>query len=155
MRDSWQLRWQISGLFLCLKIVFKISICAAAPFRICFFRMNNRVTMYSCVRNLDVALAVPTSSPNVTLPYSPPSLWIDLFRSIVAATKFIYIIGWSIQTNIKMLRWDMKLCIPKQAVRIYQYVPQQKWGATILDIKTLVIVRQVTVIKILAGLGDG
>jgi hypothetical protein len=62
------------------------------------------VTVYSCVRNLDAAFAIPTSNPTVTVPYSPPSLWIDLYRNIVAATKFIYIIGWSIQTNIKMLR---------------------------------------------------
>jgi hypothetical protein len=66
--------------------------------------MNNRVTIYSCVRNLDAAFGIPTSSTGPPLVYSPPSLWIDLYRSIVAATKFIYIIGWSIQTNIKMLR---------------------------------------------------
>ena len=61
-------------------------------------RHGNRVTLYSCVSS---KTASPASFEEKD---SAPSLWLDLYRSLVAATNFIYITGWSVNTNIKLLR---------------------------------------------------
>ena len=41
--------------------------------------------------------------------YVAPSLWLDLYRSLVAATNFIYITGWSVYTDMKLLRYVLNL----------------------------------------------
>ena len=61
-------------------------------------RKSNRVTLYSCARSLPTKDAAGKS-------FQSPSLWLDLYSSLVAARKFIYITGWSVNTNIKLLRW--------------------------------------------------
>ncbi len=73
-----------------------------------FSLKGNHVTLYSCARNMDEPLALPlSSSPSgPTCEYRPPSLWIDLFRSIVASRRFIYITGWSVYTDLKLLRLE-------------------------------------------------
>jgi hypothetical protein len=67
-------------------------------------RTGNRVTLYSCTRSslTPETFMLPKASPNE---YQPPSLWLDLYSSLVASTKFIYITGWSVNTNIKLLRY--------------------------------------------------
>ena len=37
-------------------------------------------------------------------PYAPPRLWRDIFDSILAAQKFIYVAGWSVDTTKSLLR---------------------------------------------------
>ena len=73
----------------------------------CYFplRQGNHVTLFSCARNADVAhsLPLPDGSGHL-MNYSPPSLWIDLYRAIVACERFIYITGWSVFPRIKLLR---------------------------------------------------
>ena len=64
-------------------------------------RKGNNVTLYSCARNgTNDSLSTLRNDNRPT----KPSLWLDLYRSLVAATKFIYITGWSVNTNIKLLR---------------------------------------------------
>ena len=65
-------------------------------------RLGNHVTLYSCARSS----VTPEEFilPKANNEYRPPSLWLDLYRSLVASTKFIYISGWSVNTNIKLLR---------------------------------------------------
>ena len=43
--------------------------------------------------------------------YVAPSLWLDLYRSLVAATNFIYITGWSVYTDMKLLRYVLNLFV--------------------------------------------
>ena len=43
--------------------------------------------------------------------YVAPSLWLDLYRSLVAATNFIYITGWSVYTDLKLLRYVLNLFV--------------------------------------------
>ena len=62
-------------------------------------RKGNRVTLYSCARNGTFGATLRNADHR-----PKPSLWLDLYRSLVAATKFIYITGWSVNTNIKLLR---------------------------------------------------
>ena len=86
--------------------------------------------MFSCARNVDIEYSIPTcvdassADPSYYNPslqqqhtassgtnagavanYSPPSLWIDLYKSFVASEKFIYIAGWSVFCKIKLLRY--------------------------------------------------
>ena len=61
-------------------------------------RKSNRVTLYSCARSLPTKDAAGKS-------FQSPSLWLDLYSSLVASRKFIYITGWSVNTNIKLLRY--------------------------------------------------
>ena len=80
--------------------------------RDCYFplRVGNRVTLFSCARNVDfehrIPLAATADAANAGshVGYSPPSLWIDMFKSIVASERFIYITGWSVHCKIKLLR---------------------------------------------------
>jgi len=39
-------------------------------------------------------------------PYTPPRLWRDLYDSIQAAQKFLYIAGWSVDTKVSLLRGE-------------------------------------------------
>ncbi|KAK7078978.1 hypothetical protein SK128_002386 [Halocaridina rubra] len=51
--------------------------------------------------------AVPpvTDVPGVSgEPYEPTQLWIDIAEAIEKAQKFIYIVGWSVKTDISLLR---------------------------------------------------
>ncbi|CAB4065983.1 PLD1_2 [Lepeophtheirus salmonis] len=86
--------------------------------RDCYFTLKsgNRVTLYSCARNIDSRISIPGTTNDSQIDYYPSSLWIDLFKSIVGATKFIYIMGWSINTKIKLLRGDdwKKLSTPEE-----------------------------------------
>ena len=61
-------------------------------------RRSNKVTLYSCARSL------PSKDSNGRS-YQSPSLWLDVYRSLVASEKFIYITGWSVNTKIKLLRY--------------------------------------------------
>ena len=75
--------------------------------RDCYFplRDGNRVTLFSCARNVDFEHRIPLDAAGSSCcGYSPPSLWIDVFRSIVASERFIYITGWSVHVKIKLLR---------------------------------------------------
>lgn len=77
--------------------------------RDCYFplRDGNRVTLFSCARNVDFEHRIPLDAAGSSCcGYSPPSLWIDVFRSIVASERFIYITGWSVHVKIKLLRGD-------------------------------------------------
>ena len=60
-----------------------------------------QMKLYSCATN---------SSRQVTLSngqnYQPGSCWLDLYRDLVRAEKFIYITGWSVWTELKLLRGD-------------------------------------------------
>lgn len=68
-------------------------------------RKANRVTLYSCARNNTNNLRqCPNGGTGPGSDYIAPSLWLDLYRSLVAATNFIYITGWSVYTNMKLLR---------------------------------------------------
>eukprot|EP00094_Tigriopus_californicus_P007112 TCALIF_06847-PA protein Name:"Similar to PLD1 Phospholipase D alpha 1 (Oryza sativa subsp. japonica)" AED:0.00 eAED:0.00 QI:0/0.87/0.66/0.88/1/1/9/545/745 len=76
----------------------------------CYFplRPGNQVTLYSCARNVDDTIEIPTGTPSGprVLHYTPPSLWIDLFKSLIQSKRFIYVMGWSIYTRIHLLRND-------------------------------------------------
>lgn len=76
----------------------------------CYFplRSGNAVTLYSCARNTDIQQSLPVDPdlPHLLTNYMPSSLWIDLYKSLVASQKFIYITGWSVFAKIKLLRGD-------------------------------------------------
>ena len=77
-------------------------------------RTENEVTLYSCARNSDTQHSIPiscstgsSSSSSQLTDYSPPSLWIDIFKAIVESQRFIYLAGWSLNTSIKLLRREL------------------------------------------------
>ena len=45
-------------------------------------------------------------------PYTPPRLWRDLYDSIQAAQKFLYIAGWSVDTKVRRPRRTMETGFP-------------------------------------------
>ena len=59
------------------------------------------VELYSCATNSSRAVTLSTGEN-----YQPGSCWLDLYRDLVRAEKFIYITGWSVWTQLKLLRPD-------------------------------------------------
>ena len=59
------------------------------------------VELYSCATNSSRPVTLSTGEN-----YQPGSCWLDLYRDLVRAQKFIYITGWSVWTQLKLLRPD-------------------------------------------------
>ena len=68
-----------------------------------YFEMRTRchVDLYSCARN--IPHQVQLSSGVV---YQPGSCFLDMYKAIIAAEKFIYITGWSVWTKLQMVRGE-------------------------------------------------
>lgn len=64
-------------------------------------RSGCQVDLYSCARNLPHPVQLSDGSS-----YQPGSCYLDMFRSIVGAEKFIYITGWSVWTGLHLVRGD-------------------------------------------------
>ena len=60
-----------------------------------------QLELYSCATNS--SRPVTLSSGEI---YQPGSCWLDLYRDLVGAEKFIYITGWAVWTELKLLRGD-------------------------------------------------
>ncbi|KAL7641190.1 UNVERIFIED_CONTAM: hypothetical protein RMT77_008328 [Armadillidium vulgare] len=70
----------------------------------CFFRMRelNRMTLYQDAH----CVGMPPIRRNDGTYYKQPRAWKDLYNAIMGAKEFIYIVGWSVNTRISMLRWQ-------------------------------------------------
>ena len=64
-------------------------------------RTECQVDLYSCASNISHPVSLGTGES-----YQPGSCWLDLYRDLVRAEKFIYITGWSVWTELKLLRGD-------------------------------------------------
>jgi len=64
-------------------------------------RSGCHVDLYSCARNLTHSVQLSDGSE-----YQPGSCYLDMYRTIVAAEKFIYITGWSVWTGLHLVRGD-------------------------------------------------
>jgi len=59
------------------------------------------VDLYSCARNSSQPTQLSDGSS-----YQPGSCYLDMFRTIVGARHFIYITGWSVWTDLHLVRGD-------------------------------------------------
>lgn len=64
-------------------------------------RTHCHVDLYSCARNNSQPVSLSDGGE-----YQPGSCWLDLYRDLLRAEKFIYITGWSVWTDLKLLRGD-------------------------------------------------
>ena len=64
-------------------------------------RTDCELELYSCATNTPRPVTLSTGET-----YQPGSCWLDLYRDLVRAEKFIYITGWSVWTELKLLRGD-------------------------------------------------
>ena len=60
-----------------------------------------QLELYSCATNSPRPVTLSSGES-----YQPGSCWLDLYRDLVRAEKFIYITGWSVWTQLKLLRGD-------------------------------------------------
>ena len=60
-----------------------------------------QVELYSCATNSSRPVRLSSGES-----YQPGSCWLDLYRDLVRARKFIYITGWSVWTDLKLIRGD-------------------------------------------------
>ena len=60
-----------------------------------------QVCLYSCARNVSQSVTLSDGEE-----YQPRSCWLELYTDLVRANKFIYITGWSVWTDLKLLRGD-------------------------------------------------
>ncbi|MCL4148453.1 UNVERIFIED_CONTAM: hypothetical protein GTU68_052418 [Idotea baltica] len=70
----------------------------------CFFGMRelNNVTLYQDAH----CVGLPPINDKYNNHYYQPRAWLDLYNAIMGAKEFIYIVGWSVNTKISLLRWD-------------------------------------------------
>ena len=68
-----------------------------------YFEMRSgcHVDLYSCARNTPYQVQLSSGAM-----YQPGSCFLDMYKTIIAAEKFIYITGWSVWTKLKMVRGD-------------------------------------------------
>jgi len=71
----------------------------------CYFppRGGCRVTLYQDADTPYLPVFQGVSNPDGS-PYTPTRLWRDIFHSIMAAEKFVYVVGWSVDTSKSLLR---------------------------------------------------
>jgi len=69
-------------------------------------RSGCHVDLYSCARNSPFSVQLSNGSS-----YQPGSCYLDMFRTIVAAEKFIYITGWSVWTGLHLVRGNDADCL--------------------------------------------
>ena len=65
-------------------------------------RMRNKVRLYQDAHCPTLAVPVPDLTGQI---YNPGSCWRDLYHTLMEAQHFIYIVGWSVSTKIRLLRW--------------------------------------------------
>ena len=68
-----------------------------------YFEMRSgcHVDLYSCARNIPRPVQLSSGET-----YQPGSCFLDMYRAIIAAEKFIYITGWSVWTKLQMIRGE-------------------------------------------------
>ena len=73
----------------------------------CYFpsRPSNNVTLYQDADTPQLAI-FDGLVDSVGDEYVPPRLWRDVYDTIMAAQRFIYITGWSVSTTISLLRGE-------------------------------------------------
>jgi len=64
-------------------------------------RSGCKVDLYSCARNSPFPVQLSDGES-----YQPGSCYLDMYKTIVAAEKFIYITGWSVWTDLHLVRGD-------------------------------------------------
>ncbi|KAG7162694.1 phospholipase D gamma 1-like [Homarus americanus] len=71
----------------------------------CLFplRKDNEVRLYQDTHCPSLPLSLTDNYGN---PYLPRSTWKDIYTTIMEATQFIYIVGWSVSAKIALLRED-------------------------------------------------
>jgi len=73
----------------------------------CYFpvRDGNRVTLYQDADTPLLPIFQDVVNPDGS-EYVPSRLWSDIYNGIMSAEKFVYIAGWSVNTNISLLRGE-------------------------------------------------
>lgn len=66
-------------------------------------RSGCKVRLYQDAHTPAISPVTDVPTPNGE-PYDPPQLWVDITNAIENAQKLIYIIGWSVKTDICLLR---------------------------------------------------
>ena len=68
-----------------------------------YFKMKSgcHVDLYSCARNSPDSVKLSDGSS-----YQPGSCYLDMYKTIMGAEKFIYITGWSVWTGLHLVRGD-------------------------------------------------
>jgi len=81
------------------------SYAEAARLLPCYFppREGCKLRLYQDADTPQLPIFDGLQSPDGS-PYTPPRLWRDIFDSILAAEKFIYVAGWSVDTTKSLLR---------------------------------------------------
>ena len=98
-------------------------------------RTQCHVDLYSCARNVPQPVTLSDG-----LVYQPGSCWLDLYRDLVRAEKFIYITGWSVWTHLTLLRgddqdWLGKLTIVSQFdLQLYRAVAESRQERELRDL---------------------
>jgi len=68
-------------------------------------RHQNRVTLYQGAHVDDSDCPPPIFQASADAePYSPEACWEEIYRKILFAKRFVFITGWSVDTNISLLR---------------------------------------------------
>ena len=83
-------------------------------------RTHCHVDLYSCARNVSQPVTLSDGGD-----YQPGSCWLDLYRDLVRAEKFIYITGWSVWTDLKLLRGEDEDWLGTITLLVRQSDPQQ------------------------------
>ena len=69
-------------------------------------QVNNRVTLYQDADTPQLKLFDGISKPGGGDQYIPPRCWRDIFEALQGAERLIYITGWSVFTDISLLRGE-------------------------------------------------
>lgn len=91
-------------LTLSLKYLTRKQLTATPEVQGCFYSMRecNNVILYQDAHCVEL----PSISHDLRSQYRQPRAWLDLYHAIMDARKFIYIVGWSVNTKISLLRWN-------------------------------------------------
>jgi len=89
---------------LCVSVVYRDAMVIPKEYAIDSYNSmkgGNDVRLYSCARNARFPVQISNGES-----YQPGSCYLDMFKAIVGAEKFIYITGWSVWTALQLVRGE-------------------------------------------------